>query len=276
MPVMTMTPQAGLLHLIETWRQATADLVALARTIEINQWESPTALDGWDVKDVVAHCAHFEAILAGAPEETIEIGSPPHVKNLMGAYTEQGVVARRGATMAELCDEIEESSRRTHAALRADPPTDPTAKPSIPTPGGVEWPIGTLLSNRPLDLWMHEQDLRRAIGRPGGYDSLAARHTMSVLGGGLGKVVGKRAKAPEGASVQIEIPEADLSWRLAIKDGRAIRDEGTAPATVTITLGAEDFVGLAGGRINPDQAEIEIEGDEQLGRIITLNLAITP
>ncbi|HMU35831.1 MAG TPA: maleylpyruvate isomerase N-terminal domain-containing protein, partial [Marmoricola sp.] len=87
---MTMTPQAGLLHLIETWRQATADLVALARTIEINQWESPTALDGWDVKDVVAHCAHLEAILAGAPEETIEIGSPPHVKNLMGAYTEQG------------------------------------------------------------------------------------------------------------------------------------------------------------------------------------------
>jgi len=275
-PVMDTSSTTELSHLIETWRQATIDFVDFARTIDASQWETPTALDGWNVKDVAAHCAHLEAVLAGGPEETVDIGSPTHVKNLMGAYTEQGVVARKGRTMPELCDEIEKSSRQTHEALRVEPPTDPDARPTIPTPGGVPWTIGTLLSNRPLDLWMHEQDLRRAVGQPGGFESLAASHTIDVLGAGLGMVVGKRARPPEGTSVQIDVPLAGRSWRLVINDGRAVEDPNTDPATVKITLSPEDFVGLGGGRLLPEQAHPIIEGDQQLGRMIALDLALTP
>src|SRR5690606_13664860 len=118
-------------------------------------------------------------------------------------YTEQGVLARRGRPMAELAEEIERSAAIRYADLQADPPTDPSAAPPR-TPGGVPWDNATLLGNRPLDVWMHEQDIRRAIGQPGGYDSVAARHTIAKLGAALPMVLGKRVGAPAGTSVRLD------------------------------------------------------------------------
>src|SRR3954452_23111550 len=104
------SPEASrLAELVETWRQAIAEFVALARDIPREQWDRPTDLDGWSVKDNVAHTAHLEAILAGAPEETIEVAEAPHLHGLMNYYTEQGVLARRDRDMSELADEIEAS-----------------------------------------------------------------------------------------------------------------------------------------------------------------------
>src|SRR3954462_2813552 len=116
-----------LAELVETWREAIAEFVALARDIPEEQWDRPTDLDGWSVKDNVAHTAHLEAVLAGAPEETIEVSEAPHLKSLMSFYTEQGVLARRDKDMGSLADEIEGAVAARYAALRAEPPTDPKA-----------------------------------------------------------------------------------------------------------------------------------------------------
>ena len=116
-----------LAQLIETWYVACTDFVALAREIPREQWDLPTDLDGWSVKDNVAHTAHLEAVLAGAPEETIEVDEAPHLKSLMSYYTEQGVLARRDRDMESLADEIEQSAATRYAALQAEPPTDPKA-----------------------------------------------------------------------------------------------------------------------------------------------------
>lgn len=273
---MTSAPTPALADLIEAWRQATTDLVVLARSLSPDQAQLPSDLEGWTVHDVLAHCAHLEAILAGAPEETIDIGSPAHVKNLMGAYTEQGVVARREHSLADLCFEIESSSRATHAKLAAQPPQDPAAPPPIPTPGGVPWNAGTLFSNRPLDIWMHEQDIRRAIDLPGGYGSLAASHTIGVLGAGLGMVIGKRVQPAEGTTVQVEVPATDQSWRLIVRDGRAVADQAEGEADVRLTFTPEDFVVLAGGRRTPERTAVSIAGDQELGARILAALAVTP
>ena len=76
----------------------------------------------------MAHTAHLEAVLAGAPEETIEVDEAPHLKGLMNYYTEQGVLARRDRDMESLADEIEQAVATRHAALLADPPTDGSAE----------------------------------------------------------------------------------------------------------------------------------------------------
>src|SRR4051794_31676937 len=88
---MTDAPDGSLVQLVEIWHRACADFVALTREIPRDQWDLPTDLEGWTVKDVVAHTAHLEAVLAGAPEETIEVAEAPHLKGLMNYYTEQGV-----------------------------------------------------------------------------------------------------------------------------------------------------------------------------------------
>ena len=81
------------------------------------------------MKDNVAHTAHLEAVLAGAPEETGPVDPAPHIKDLGGFYTEQGVLARRDKDMVALADEIERSAATRYAVLQADPPTDGSAAP---------------------------------------------------------------------------------------------------------------------------------------------------
>jgi uncharacterized protein (TIGR03083 family) len=271
-----MDDASRLADLVETWREEVAAFVALARDLPEEQWDLPTDLAGWSVKDNVAHTAHLEAVLAGAPEETVEVAEAEHVNGLMSLYTEQGVLARRGRPVAELADEIETSAATRYAALQAQPPTDSRARPPK-TPGDVPWDFGTLLSNRPLDVWMHEQDIRRATGRPGGYDSGASRHVIRTFGRALPMVVGKRVAPPAGTTVQVDVPEAGQSWTVVVgDDGRAAAVDPVEHPTVRITLTAEDFVVLAGGRRGVDATSPKIEGDAALGAAVLARLAVTP
>ncbi len=269
-------PDPGLLRLVEIWHRACADLVALAREIPPEQWDLPTDLTGWSVKDTVAHTAHLEAVLAGAPEEALEVPDAAHLTGAMSRYTEAGVLARRGRDMAELVEEIDRSVALRHAELLADPPTDGAARP-LRTLGGAPWDVRTLLGNRPFDVWMHEQDVRRAIGRPGGYDTPAAEHALRRLGAALPMVVGKRVAPPVGTVVRVEVPEADLAWTVAIgADGRAGSASESEAADTTVTLTAEELVVLGGGRRPPSATSPRVSGDADLAHRVLGALAVTP
>jgi uncharacterized protein (TIGR03083 family) len=177
---------------------------------------------------------------------------------------------------AEIVDELEDCAHTRHEALLADPPSDGKGDPPR-TPGRIGWNWETLLNNRVVDVWMHEQDIRRATGRPGGFDSPAARHTVAAFGRALPMVVGKRVAPPEGTTVRVDVPEAEQSWTVAVgDDGRATRSETTDSPTVRITLSAEDFVVLAGGRRPLEATTPKIEGDADLGRAVLASLAVTP
>lgn len=275
-PATANQPDDGLVQLVEIWHAACTDFVALVREIPREQWDLPTDLEGWSVKDNVAHTAHLEAVLAGTPEETIHVDEAPHLKSLMSYYTEQGVLARRDRDMGVLADEIERAVETRYAALLADPPADGSAKPPK-TPGDVPWDYRTLLSNRPFDVWMHDQDVRRAIGRPGGYDCPAAQHVLAVLGRGLPMVVGKRVAPAPGTVVRVSLPGTGLGWTVVVgEDGRAAAtDDRTAPTT-TVELEAEDFVVLAGGRRGPATTRPVVKGDEDVARHLLESLTVTP
>ncbi len=269
-------PDDRLVGLVEIWYAACTDFVALVREIPPEQWDLPTDLAGWSVKDNVAHTAHLEAVLAGAPEEMIEVAEAPHLKSPMSYYTEQGVLARRDRDMESLAEEIEQSVATRYAALQATPPTDPKAAPPR-TPGGVPWDTRTLLNNRPFDVWMHEQDIRRAIERPGGFGGPPAEHVLRTLGRSLPMVVGKRVAPPVGTTIRVEVPEAGLRWSVRVgDDGRAAATDDALAAATTVTLSAEDFVVLAGGRRPVDTTQPRITGDEEIGRRLVESLAVTP
>lgn len=265
-----------LVGLVQLWKQACDDFVALVRSLPEEQGDLPTDLAGWSVRDNVAHTAHLEAVLAGAPEETIEVAEAPHLVGLQNYYTEQGVLARRGRTLAELADELEGAVATRHALLLTDPPTDGDAVPAI-TPGGIGWSYLTLLTNRPLDVWMHDQDVRRAVDRPGGYDSPVTEHVLGLFGRALPMVWGKRVGAPVGATLRLVLADAP-GWEHTFRigdDGRAVRDHAAAPTT-QVTLTAEDYVVLSGGRRGPEATAAQVDGDEDLGRRLLSSLAVTP
>lgn len=262
---------------VEVWQRAIDDFLLLLEDTPESVWATPTDLPGWDVHALVAHTAHLEQLLAGGRHEQVDVGDPPHVRSPVGTFTEQGVVARRDRSAAELIDEIRTATQARADTVAADPPTDPQAL-AHGLFGAMGWDVQTLLRNRPLDIWMHEQDLRRAIGRPGGLDTPPAAHTIDYLLDALGYVVGKRVGAPEGSTVRMHVV-GHKPIAVTVREGRAGRTRGVPSpeqATVSIDIDRDAFIVLAGGRRTPVAGSVRITGDVQLGREVVDNLGVTP
>ncbi len=271
-----MSDQERLAGYVETWWSAVGDFTSVLEQVPAEQWATPTDLAGWDVQACAAHTAHLEGILAGGPEETADVGEPPHVSGFLGLYTEIGVVNRRHRTPAEILAEIRDVTTRRHEQLLADPPSDASAKPASIF-GGVPWTWEVLLRNRPLDIWMHEQDVRRAVGMPGGLDSAAAQHTADYLTESFGFVVAKKAGAPAGTTAVLRV-EGSAPIAFTVNDqGRgerlpAIPDD----PTFTLALDRESFIVLAGGRRQPAPGAVVTTGDQQLAAQVVASMATTP
>src|SRR6478735_12293188 len=254
---------------VDVWWQAINEFTELLEELPEEEWSTPTDLAGWDVRAVASHIAHLEQILAGNPEETAEVGEPEHVTGMMGMYTEIGVVNRRDASPDSIINEIRSAATARHTALLADPPTDASAKPPVIF-AGVGWDWRTLLRNRPLDVWMHEQDLRRAVDRPGGMDSVAARHTAEYLAESFGFVLAKRVGAEPGTTALLEL-EGSEPFAFAVNDARRGERLAAPPsdATVTLRMDREAFIRLAGGRCQPEPGTYAVVGDAELaGRMV--------
>ena len=268
--------QAELATYVDIWWQGVNDFLDLLESIPEEQWGTPTDLPGWDVRAVASHVAHLESILAGGPEETAEVGEPAHVTGLMGLYTEIGVVNRRDASPDAIINEIREAATARHTRLVSEPPTDGSAQPT-PIFGGVPWDWRRLLRNRPLDIWMHEQDVRRAVGRPGGMDSASAKHTADYLAEALGFVLAKKVGAAPGTTLVLDM-EGSEPVGFVVNDAGRGEQLPTAPPdpTVTLRMDRETFVCLAGGRRGAEPGDAVVEGDAQLGEQVLVSLATTP
>jgi uncharacterized protein (TIGR03083 family) len=271
-----MDDQERLRGYVDVWWLAVGDFLEVLEQLSPDEWSTPTDLPGWDVHACAAHTAHLESVLAGGPEETVELDVPAHVRGVMGVYTEQGVVARRDRTPSELISEIRESCTTRHDQLLGSPPTDGTAEPEVIF-GGVGWSWETLLRNRPLDVWMHEQDVRRAVGRPGGMDSPAARHTADYLIESLAMVLAKRAGAAPGTTLVVEVEGSATAAFGVDERGKGVRlPVVPVDPTVRIRLSRETFVLLAGGRRTPEDVTFEVTGDSDLAARVLSAMAVTP
>ena len=255
----------SLVRYVEIWWQAVDDLSTLLETLAPDDWSAPTDLAGWDVHAIAAHSAHLEALLAGAAHDEVEIGEAAHVTGLLGQFTEQGVVARRDRSPEELITELRSSATTRHTALLADPPNDPDA-PAPGIFGLIGWSTETLLRNRPLDLWMHEQDVRRAVGRPGNLDGPTAVHTADYLAESLGFVLAKRAGAAPGSTAVLAIT-GHPPYSFTVNDrGRGERlDAAPSAPTVRLAMDRDTFIRLAGGRRPAEPGAVEVVGDSELG-----------
>jgi uncharacterized protein (TIGR03083 family) len=254
---------------VAAWRHSAAAIAALDLTEA--EWDTATDLPRWAARDVLAHLVHLERVLLdGEPPVSATDGAP-----VPPDYTEAGVAALRGTSPADL---MADYVRLVHAraAGLVDLPEDGTVAP-VRTPAGAGWDTATLLRNRAYDTWVHEQDIRRAVDRPGNLDSPGAQLTVLVGTSALAYIVGKKAQAPRGTAVRFvvtgEIP-VDLTIEVG-DDGRGrVAPEGTE-ATTTLTMTTEEFVILTTGRRTSADLDVEIWGDEALGQRVLDSMTIT-
>ena len=262
---------------VDNWWVSVEDVVSLAEELRPEEWDLPTDLPGWDVRAVLSHVAHLEGVLGGGPHEQADVPAElAHVTGPMGQFTEIGVITRRDTPPAEIVDQIRRYATARHDDLLAQPPTDPEA-PAPGIFGAIGWSNRTLLRNRPLDVWMHEQDVRRATGRPGNLDTPGARHSATYLLESLGFVLGKRVGAEPGTTLVVYV-EGHPPTAVTVDDsgrGGALAEVPSAP-TATLRMDRESFLLLAGGRRPAAAENVTVEGDSDLAARVLTALAVTP
>ncbi len=242
-----------------------------------DDWQTPTALPGWTVHDVVAHMIGTELMLSGTPTPESEAARPDYVHNDIGALNEAWVEHLRGESPAAMLAKFREVTTRRKAALSAMPMEEWNTVTF--TPAGPD-SYGRFMRVRVFDCWMHENDIRDAVGRGTADDDLPgpdARLALDEMSSSMGFVVAKKGGAPDGSRVELNLtgPLA-RTIRVAI-DGRAavVADFGDQQPTAAITVDGRQFVRLAGGRPMTGHAPqaIEYGGDEAVGTRIVENLA---
>jgi putative sterol carrier protein len=126
---------------------------------------------------------------------------------------------------------------------------------------------------RAFDSWVHEQDARRALDRPGGCGNAASAISLGRVEGAMPFVVGKKAACGDGTAVRFEIagPGDDArAFTIAVEGSRARAVDEDVTPTVVLSISSLDFLRLGCGRATAAQVEaaggIAMEGDAAVGR----------
>jgi uncharacterized protein (TIGR03083 family) len=251
-----------------------AVIEALLAELRPDDWTRATPCPGWDVRAQVAHLIGIESMLEGieAPLTLEEVEQPDHVRNDLGAFNEQWIAGLAGATDDELRTRFHAIAAARLAAL--DALDDEAWHAESSTPAGPDT-YGRYMRIRVMDLWMHEQDIRDAVGRPGHVEGPVVELALDEIQGSMGFVIGKRAGAPDGSRVTLELTGPSGRPIHVAVDGRAaVVDRLDGPADVVVRLPVHTFTRLAGGRSNAAALAtgVEIEGDGDLGQRIVDNL----
>ncbi|HEU5150193.1 MAG TPA: maleylpyruvate isomerase family mycothiol-dependent enzyme [Iamia sp.] len=259
-------------------REELAAIDALLADLDDAEWRTPTALPGWDVQANVAHIIGTESILAGrpTPPTDVDVAALPHIRNDIGSVNEPWVLALAPLAPAEVREQLRAIVEERTAALAAMSEEEWDAEGF--TPAGMDT-YGRFMRIRVFDCWMHEQDIRDAVGRPGHLDGPPVELALDEMATAMGFVVGKRAGAPDGARVTLALTGEAARDIHVVVDGRAaVVPTLDAPASVVVTTDVHTFTRLAGGRTSwaaIDQDLVTITGDRALGEQILANLAYT-
>lgn len=227
-------------------------------------WKKESDLPGWSVQDQLAHLCGIESMLLGRPQPApVAEPWPPHVRNALGAMNEAQIIERRGWAPEDVLTEFLELTAERLKILAEMEPAQFEQEVSGPLGTGK---LGDFLAIRAMDSFFHEQDIRRATGRPGSMDGEPARFAVARMAKALPMIVGKKAGAPDGSTVAFRIEgPAGFTGSVTITDGRGRFAEGDpAEATATLSMDAETFLLLTGGRISADRAAVRIDGDRAL------------
>jgi len=248
-----------------------ASIERLCSGLPANQWDAPTGCPGWTVKDHVSHLVDYEARALGRAVPPHELGPLPHVKNELGRANEIGVDLRRSASGTAVLEEFRQVT--AERLVRLGELTEQDLARQTMTPVGAG-PVADLLTLRVMDSWSHEQDIRRAVGRPGHCDGPAVAEALGYLIRLLPYVVGKRAAAPNGSTVVFHIGSRDpVAVEVAGGRGRQVAD--SQDPTVSLAIPVATFAALAGGRCDvPD--DVGIAGDRQLGQRVLASMGFMP
>ncbi len=262
---------------VDLLRGEFAAITTLCSALTTEQWGVATCLPGWTVQDVLSHVTGTEAMLAGEETPSTDISHLSHMQNPIAESNEVWVESMRTLSGEEALARFSAVTARRLEALDAMSQADFDA-PSW-TPAGRDETYGRFMRIRHYDCFMHEHDIRGALGEPPRPDVADLSSALDEVETGLGYIVGRRAALPDGSRVRIDLDGPLARTFLVEVDGRAtVVDSLAGPPTVTVAMPVALFLRLTGGRNDgpsPAAAELVITGDRSMGDQLVANLAFT-
>ncbi|MEV7865269.1 maleylpyruvate isomerase family mycothiol-dependent enzyme [Streptomyces sp. NPDC088124] len=274
-----MTVHPSLQTYADAWTHSIEAISELVQPLVEGEWNRRTPCPGWSVRDIVSHVIGLDCEMLGDPRP---IHSLPrdlyHVRDDHTRYMEMQVDVRRHHTAPEMTAELEYTIIRRNRQLRNENRAPETM---VRAPLGTEQTLETAMRMRAFDIWVHEQDLRSALNRPGNLDSPGALVARDVLLSALPKVIAKDAGAPPHSAVVIDVsgPVEFLRTVRVNAEGRgSIDGSPSLGPVVTLATDWESYFRLACGRVRPAAIEdrLKLDGDQELAEAILRNFAVTP
>ncbi len=171
-----------------------------------------------------------------------------HVKNDFATMNEPFVAIRRALPGPSVRAEFVEVTTTRLAQLDALTAEGWAAVGYSPM---GEVPHAEFMTVRVFDSWVHEQDVRRALDRPGGDGNTASEISLDHVQRAMPFVVGKLAGCADGTAVRFDVagPGHDArAFTIAVDGGRARPAGDEVAPTVILSLSNIDFVRLGCGR----------------------------
>jgi len=226
---------------------------------------------------VLSHIIGAEAMLLGEQAPVADISGLHHMKNPIAEANELWVQSMRDHSGEQMRARFGDVTSRRLAALDLMTQADFDA-PSW-TPAGRDETYGRFMRIRHYDCYMHEHDIRDALGESPRIDAADLRSATDEVATGLGYIVGRRAGMPDGSRVRFDLTGPVSRTYLVSVDGRASLVESfDGEPTVRLELPLTQFLRLTGGRHDRTPGrygDVVISGDQQLGEQLVANLAFT-
>ena len=263
--------------IVDLLRHEYAALDEVCSTLTADQWDTVTCLPGWSVRDVLSHVIGAEAMLLGEPAPTVDLSRLTHMQNPIAEANEVWVEAMRPMAGPDMMARLSEVTTRRLVILDAMTQEEFDA-PSW-TPAGRDETYGRFMRIRHYDCYLHEQDIRMALGIEPRATAVDLASSLDEVATGLGYIVGRRAGMPDGSRVRIELTGPVARTYLVSVDGRAsVVAELDGDPTVGIELSAMHYLRLTGGRhdagIDPADG-VTFTGDRELGGRLVANMSFT-
>jgi uncharacterized protein (TIGR03083 family) len=257
-----------------------AEFVALLRSLEPADWQRPTVCPGWRVHDVVAHVVHdYIRKLSGTRDQHEAPGPAPgeDLPRFLHRVNQEFVdVALRWspAVLVDLLAHLGPQLDDLWASLDLDQTGEAVswAAPGVPAPVWLD------VAREYTEYWVHQQQVRDAVGRPGADDE---RLTAAVTGTFLRAVPhALRHLSPDlGTCVQILVTgPGGGSWTVRRQSFTWAVDRGSpaqpAAVLVQVSPGCLWRVATRGITVEAAREQAVISGNQELGLAVLSLVAI--
>ncbi|MGX2996062.1 maleylpyruvate isomerase family mycothiol-dependent enzyme [Streptomyces sp. JNUCC 64] len=273
-----MSLHPSLQNYADAWTHSVEAVSELVKPLVEGEWNRATPCPGWSVRDIVSHVIGLDCEMLGDPRPIHTLPRDLyHVKTEHQRYMEMQVDVRRHHTGPEMTAELEYTVIRRSRQIRNE-----NRQPDAKIRGllGAEETLESAMRRRAFDTWVHEQDLRVALGQPGNLDSPGAHVALDVMLEALPRIV-EGAGAPPNTAVVVDVhgPVEFLRTVRVDAEGRGSVD-GAPSLGPLVTLGTdwETYSRLACGRITAAQAgdRLKTEGDQEFAAAILRDFSLTP